>query len=765
MSTFLAAGVVVLLVSGGCFSGIINTSQSTMLGISEQRNIDTQDKVFITSYIGGIPRTQSLSYESCVHFQEVFSALVQANAENPCCESTRMLKVQFIELLADLGLVSSHLSVEDVVSMIEPPWVHSMLSHQGSHLMSPRSSEDDNNATLWLCSMAGAGYGFILPPFLLPRPRLVMQWRGFYPESSAVSVAEMATGRGVIARGTQVGTTFGFIGVGFAFAFPGAPAQFGFIGYSLLTKLQGADMTWYYANFPPLVMDMSPEDGAVNVPTSLSELSFTLKDYDFDTMTYNVVTSPDIGSGADANAGNGAYHVPVSGLDGGTTYTWTVTVSDGTDTVENTFTFTTEMVAPVISNPTPVDGERDVPMDIQELRFTLHDFQSDAMDYTVQTQPDIGSAQGTDVHNGTYTVPISGMTYAATYQWYVNVTDGTHWTRKIFSFETGYPTHFNPFDFGWQYRKQISIDHSQVAGNLDSFPVFIHMIDSDLQAKAQPDGGDILFMNGSGVATKLSHGELISWVNISLAAGEDTVLYMYYGNPNSTNAQAPTRVWDPSFVGVWHLNDFQDSTNNGNHGSNYGSIPISGKLGDARCFDGADDYILVENDPSLNFQTPNKFSISFWMKRDRLNTYESIISKGTTAYLAGYGVQIRENNTILLVLYDGSHEHLFTSNQVIVDTNWHYITAVWDGTTRYIYIDGALDRSDNIGAVTVADDSKPLEFGHHYGYINGQNPYAGSIDEIQISKKNRNSDWIATSFLNQQNPSGFYNVGPEEPEP
>ena len=453
INIILTAGVVTLLLLSGCVSGIVSTFQSTTSDISRQKNIVTNNDGRITCYVGGVLHTRTISYEEGMYLNELFSALVQANANDPCGKGTQMLKVRFIELLANLGLLSHDLSVQDVCSLIEPPWLHSALSLRKSPLISPRLLGDEDNATLLFCSMAGAGWGFLVPPVLLPRPRLVMQWRGFYPDSSAVSVAEMATGRGVIARGTQVGTSFGFIGVGFAFALPGSPAQFGFLGYSLMTKLQAADMSWYYANFPPLVMGMSPEDGAVDVPVSLSELRFTLKDYDFDKMTYNVVTSPDIGSGADANVDNGEYIIPVSGLESGTTYTWAVTVSDGTETVEDSFSFTTETAAPVISNPVPADGERDVPMDIQELRFTLQDFQGDAMDFTVQTQPNIGSAQGTDVHDGTYSVPIGGMIYGATYRWYVNVTDGVHWTRKVFSFETGYPAQFNPFDYGWQYPK------------------------------------------------------------------------------------------------------------------------------------------------------------------------------------------------------------------------------------------------------------------------------------------------------------------------
>jgi hypothetical protein len=335
-------------------------------------------------------------------------------------------------------------------------------------------------------------------------------------------------------------------------------------------------------------------------------------------------------------------------------------------------------------------------------------------------------------------------------------------------------TSFNPFIEGWTYRKQIMIDDTQVSGDLSNFPVLIHIIDTDLKAKAQSDGDDILFMDGPGVANQLPHeiesyqtsnGELLAWVNIpTLKADEDTSFYMYYGNPDVINQQMPEQVWDQYFTGVWHLTDFYDSTLYENHGANYGSIASSGKIGNARQFDGSNDYILVDNDPSLNFHTPNKYTISVWMKRDRADTYESVISKGTSSTAKGYIVQIRENNTILVGLYDGYQEYLLHSNQIITDTNWHYITSVWDGTHLYIFIDGVLDNSVDIGAVTIADDSKPLEFGHHYGYISGQNPFDGTIDDIQIAKVNRNTDWVSTSYANQNAPSEFYSVGPEVPQ-
>jgi hypothetical protein len=430
--------------------------------------------------------------------------------------------------------------------------------------------------------------------------------------------------------------------------------------------------------------------------------------------------------------------------------------------------------APGISDVNPVDNQQNVPLSLTELQFRIQDPDGNLMSYTVTTEPDIGSASGNLKPAGVYSVPVSGLKANSLYKWTVEVTDGKDTTIQNFAFSS-IEVPFNPFDEGWQYRKQISINHSQVAGNLSNFPMLVHIIDADLRAKAQSDGDDILFMDGPGVAHKLYHeienyqtsnGELFAWVNMmNLTADKDTVLYLYYGNPNSTSEQMSERVWNPYFAGVWHLKNFQDSTINGNHGTNYGTIASSGKIGDAREFDGSNDYILVDDVPSLNFHTANKFSISLWIKRDRLNTYESLISKATTAHMSGYAVQIMENNTIVFVLFDGSQEYLIYSNQIIVDTNWHYITVVWDGTQQDIFIDGVLDNSRNIGDVSIADDSKPLEFGHHYGYMDGKHPFDGSIDDIQISKIDRNSDWISTSHINQNNPSAFLSVGPEESHP
>ncbi len=777
--------IILFFLSGSITSGAISGSQLKIEDDFGGKNVYQTQDVGITCYVNGVSHSRSISYESGLSFRKLFSAVIEANAVDPCGDITRMLKVRFIEMLGDLGLIPQDFSVESVCSLIDPPWSRSGIKHKWNHLTTSLPLDDGDTATLFLCSMAGAGWGFVIPPFMLPRPRLLMQWRGFYPDSSAVSIAEMARGRGVIARGTQIGTAFGFIGIGFAFAFPGAPAQFGFLGYSLMSVLQGADMTWYFANFPPLVMQVSPENGAVEVPVSLSELRFTLKDYDFDKMSYSVVTSPDIGSGSDANVGNGEVSIPVSGLQGGTTYTWTVSVSDGTDTIEEMFSFTTEAVAPVVSNPIPAHGEKDVPMDITQLQFTLMDPQGDAMEYTVETSPNIGSQHEIGVHDGTFTVPVSSLTYGVTYHWFVNVSDGMHWTREFFSFETGYPSQFDPFEFGWSYRKQVTLNHSFIYETLIHFPVLVSMTDEDLSLKAQNDGGDILFMGSSGVSTKLYHdlesytassGTLVSWVDIPYVSSiEDTVFYLYYGNPSCINQEYPEKTWDLGYEAVWHMNDatsvlIPDSTSNGYTGTKRGPNEpqeISGKIGAGQQFDGMNDNIWINGQSVLGIGDK---TISFWMKSDENNDFQTILTNaiGGTYKNAGLDMAVDYGMNMIVSIGNGdsANAYLVIVNNPIPDyTNYHYYTLRQTSANLSLYLDGSLY---SWTTTTMGSESLPSH-NMSIGRSHWNPPYCywfdGRLDEIRMSSIARSSSWIQTEYYNQNSPSAFLTFGSEESGP
>ncbi len=91
----------------------------------------------------------------------------------------------------------------------------------------------------------------------------------------------------------------------------------------------------------PLVSAPDPADGANDVPPLLSQLSFTLTDWEGLPMDYSVTTIPDIGSDSASGVYDGTYQVGVSGLTYGT-YQWQVYATDGVHETTEVFSFTVQ---------------------------------------------------------------------------------------------------------------------------------------------------------------------------------------------------------------------------------------------------------------------------------------------------------------------------------------------------------------------------------------------------------------------------------------
>ncbi len=189
----------------------------------------------------------------------------------------------------------------------------------------------------------------------------------------------------------------------------------------------------------PVVSDISPADGEQNVLLNLTEVSFRLTDHEGDLMSYMVTTTPNIGKGSVKLVSNGTYTIPIQGMQPSTQYTWKILLYEG-DYIgiphQETFTFTTAPMAPVISNPIPKHNAAYVSIFTSQMCFDLLDYQGDLMNWTVETQPDIGSGSANGVSNGRYTIAINNLEYDTTYTWFVNATDGNNWINKKYVFTT-----------------------------------------------------------------------------------------------------------------------------------------------------------------------------------------------------------------------------------------------------------------------------------------------------------------------------------------
>jgi len=382
----------------------------------------------------GFPKinSNSIPYENAQFLLDKIRELENEISNNPNSIKTKQLQDEIIDLAKKYQLIPIDYSFEQIRNQI------TKRNFPLSFLKTKRSKAS-SHASEWFCNFASVGEGSSLPVIILPRfipilvapiPRVYMRWEA---QDGYTSCGGLLSRTGFLASGELNGYALGFWGVGFSIFLPPIMA-YGLFGYALFASVNAEDIEFYPPNNKPQISSPNPSNGEENVPITLSELSFRIDDDDNDLMSYTVTTDPDVGSGIENNKGNGFYNIPIGGLQSSTTYSWTVSASDGKDTTDKTYTFTTEYLAPVVSNPYPTKTFVDT--DLDYLRFTLSEPQGELMDYTVETSPYIGYKQDTDVSDGTYTVPVNGLVEGRLYSWYVNVTDGTYWTRNKYVFST-----------------------------------------------------------------------------------------------------------------------------------------------------------------------------------------------------------------------------------------------------------------------------------------------------------------------------------------
>ena len=291
------------------------------------------------------------------------------------------------------------------------------------------------------------------------------------------------------------------------------------------------------------------------------------------------------------------------------------------------------------------------------------------------------------------------------------------------------PFVFDPCDFG--YRKSITIDHTQVAGNLASFPVLIVLpSDANLAAHARSDGYDIVFAAADGT-TLLSHelvsyngatGELTAWVNVlNLSSTVDTVIYMYYGDGSITS---PTEnlvgVWDSNFLGVWHLeesgngsvDEYVDSSRYLDHGQGgEGDLPyvptrVAGRIGYGQDFndlDGKYNYIDVGDSPIFDI-TGNAISLEAWVRHDVATPVPTPVAHPVYGILNhkgwydGYSLwmesdpgQCPSGGSLCVVFNLPGDTHSLRTQGTLTAGTWHHVVAVYNGSVMRVYIDGVLE--------------------------------------------------------------------------
>ncbi|MHC4707857.1 MAG: DUF2341 domain-containing protein, partial [Planctomycetota bacterium] len=352
----------------------------------------------------------------------------------------------------------------------------------------------------------------------------------------------------------------------------------------------------------------------------------------------------------------------------------------------------------------------------------------------------------------------------------------------------------------YHFRKRITIDKDQVgtscSSNLSNFPLMISLTGSafaEIGDNTGYEGYDLIFKDADG--NQLDHeieeydestdNRLVAWVRIpTLYYDKDTVIYMYYGNSSVASAtENPNGVWDDNYMGVWHLtesgngtaDEYQDSTQYGNHGQGgegdtlYVPAQTAGKIGYGQDFNDSDtkwDFIDVGNDSTLDI-TGNKITLQCWVKHNitpSSGDWNGILNhKG---WSNGYRILLPDNSLKLNFQLPGSSYSLTSAADVTAGA-WHLLMATYDGSNMKIYIDGSKDtnelsKTDNIISVPPTENDVWIGHGDQPEDVAWSYEWEGRIDEVRISDIDRPQCWIETEYNNMNSPATFYDVGNEE---
>jgi len=154
-------------------------------------------------------------------------------------------------------------------------------------------------------------------------------------------------------------------------------------------------------------------------------------------------------------------------------------------------------------------------------------------------------------------------------------------------------------------------------------------------------------------------------------------------------------------------------------------------------FDGNNDYLRIPDTSALYFGS-NDFTVSFWVLKDTTSasTFGQIYFIGPNSN-NGWGIYMDGSKQYLEISTTGSNETVSYASTPITAMNtgqWYHFDFVRNGGYLYTYRDTVLINSTNIGAITVYNSTKPIDFGvtsdsnaTPTGYY-----HDGKLDDIRI---------------------------------
>lgn len=218
-------------------------------------------------------------------------------------------------------------------------------------------------------------------------------------------------------------------------------------------------------------------------------------------------------------------------------------------------------------------------------------------------------------------------------------------------------------------------------------------------------------------------------------------------------------------VGFWKMNETEwagqtsevrDSSGQTNHGTTGcdGDCVLAGPATDAviqdvveyAVFDRAgnfngDDYIDIGTSVG-NFSLEDTFTIQSWVNSVLDNSDDVIIGNAWDS--PGWHLRITNSNKARFILITDGSNYEFAQSSLLGD-GWHHISAVWDGSNPFIYVDGELDTTiGGSGALTTITNDGISYIGNVT--YEGDLYFNGMLDNLVIYNKVKSAEEIRVDY-------------------
>jgi len=212
--------------------------------------------------------------------------------------------------------------------------------------------------------------------------------------------------------------------------------------------------------------------------------------------------------------------------------------------------------------------------------------------------------------------------------------------------------------------------------------------------------------------------------------------------------------WNRSLKGYWSMDAYNatciyDNSTYENLGWFHNGINASnitmGKYGKGLQFDGADDYVDLGNDTSLNLGTGD-FTFMVWEKSHATSyANTTVILSNQPEDANGIGYVFGVKNTPYFYTVRNGQSTMVNGAHDVTDNTWHHLAYVRKGSNLSIYVDGTFD-GGNTGMLRNITNNKDtcLSYENRTDWYH----FDGVLDEAQLYSRALGRDEINASYNN-----------------